>query len=357
MEEKNQAKVKAAKARARSLTPEQRTEIARKAAVARHNIPTADYVGDLKIGDLTISCAVLPNGDRVISRGSITSAFGPVTGGYQQRKRRKSPNKHDGEMPLFLVAESLQPYIDGDLRTVVSRAFRYKDPRGGPIREGIDASLIPRVCDVWLKAREANALTKIQIPVADRAELLMRGLAHSGIIALVDEATGYQEIRRKDELQQILSAYIAPSLLPWSKRFPMDFYQEMFRLWGWNWNPIEYMKKGPRGPRYAGKLTKILIYDQLPEIVLEELERKNPPNAKWQRKNKQFQYLSEDIGNPHVEKLVAIVTTLFRISPNKDIFWDNYARAFPGKNVQQELDVGSDDIPAIASPSALLPPS
>jgi hypothetical protein len=51
---------------------------------------------------------------------------------------------------------------------------------------------------VWLRALDARALTKIQLPVADRADILMRGLAHTGIIALVDEVTAYQrELKHK----------------------------------------------------------------------------------------------------------------------------------------------------------------
>jgi hypothetical protein len=44
--------------------------------------------------------------------------------------------------------------------------------------------LLPQICEVWLKARDKEKLTKIQFPVADRADILMRGLAHTGIIAL-----------------------------------------------------------------------------------------------------------------------------------------------------------------------------
>jgi hypothetical protein len=38
---------------------------------------------------------------------------------------------------------------------------------------------------------------------------LLRGFARVGIIALVDEATGFQRDRTKDALSKILEAYIA----------------------------------------------------------------------------------------------------------------------------------------------------
>jgi hypothetical protein len=187
-----------------------------------------------------------------------------------------------------------------------------------------------------LRAREAGALQKQQLDKAQRAEALMRALADVGLIALVDEVTGYQEKRAKDELQKILAAYISPSLLPWSERFPIDFFKEMFRVWGWPW-PAEDVYKGPLGPRYAGKLIKQLVLENLPPKVLEELEKRNPPNKKWQRRNRMGQLLTDKIGHPHVDKLVANMTMLFRLSDNRKQFWRHYGRAFGKPGDQSEL--------------------
>ncbi len=161
----------------------------------------------------------------------------------------------------------------------------------------------------------------------------MRGLAHVGVVALVDEATGYQVDRDKAELHAILAAYISKELMPWTSRFPLDFYKEMFRLRNWPFSHISKVK----GPRYAGKLTNELVYKKLPPGVLGELRKLNPPNEKWQRKHKLFQFLSAEIGNPHLEKQVAVVTTLMRISPNWRAFERNFQRAFPGNATQLSL--------------------
>src|ERR1041384_2257802 len=211
-------------------------------------VPTATHIGELQIGDLLLPCAVLPDGTRVISQGAMATAFGPVTGGWQMRKRGE--DEHSGVLPPFLVAESLKPHISNDLRTLVSSPYRYKDPRGGPIRIGFEATLLPKVCEVWLTARDKDALTKIQKPVAERAEILMRGLAHVGIVALVDEATGYQEVRDKLALQAILDAYLRKELAAWAKKFPDEFYQQMFRLRGWQWRGMSVNR-----PSVVGKYT------------------------------------------------------------------------------------------------------
>jgi hypothetical protein len=151
----------------------------------------------------------------------------------------------------------------------------------------------------------------------------MRGLAHVGITALVDEATGYQQVRDRDELHRILEAYIAKELLPWTKRFPDEFYGQMFRLRGWQYSPPSVKR-----PKYVGKLTNELIYEKLPKGVLEELRSKNPVTPRGYRKHKHFQFLTEDIGNPHLEKQVVSVTTLMRASPNWATFERLFKRAF-----------------------------
>lgn len=337
MEEKNEAKVRAAKARSESLTPEQRSEIARKAARVRHGIPAATHVGELEIGDLSISCAVLPDGTRLLSQGSITAAFGPVIGGYQQRKR--TADNHDGEMPLFLLAKSLQPFITGDLRTMVSKSWRYKDPRGGPVRVGLEASLLPQSCDVWLKARDAGALTKIQMPVADRAEILMRGLAHTGIIALVDEATGFQYDRAKDALTKILEAFIAKELQPWVRTFPMDFYQELFRLRG-----LDYPKETVKRPQYFGVLTNDIVYKRIAPHVLDELKRVTPINESGRRKHKFFQRLTQNVGYPKLREHLGSVTTIMKLSDHYPDFLEKLDRIHPrfGDTIPLALDYDID---------------
>ena len=66
--------------------------------------------------------------------------------------------------------------------------------------------------------------------IAYRAEILMRGLAHVGIVARVDEANGYLENRNRKSLQEILGKYLLPYRTRWGKRFPDEFDKDIFRL-------------------------------------------------------------------------------------------------------------------------------
>jgi hypothetical protein len=153
--------------------------------------------------------------------------------------------------------------------------------------------------------------------------MLIRGFARVGIIALIDEATGFQKLRARDELQKILAAYIAPDLLPWAKRFPDVFYENLYRVRGWNYEAGSNARTA-----YIGKLTNTLIYEQLPPGVLAELRSKNPrdPTTK-RRKHMYHQFLTEDIGHPHLDKQITTVTTLLSVADN----WNEFARLFAKK--------------------------
>jgi hypothetical protein len=332
--------------RAEILPPEHRRQIAAEAAAARWNRPSVDlaslpkatHPGCLTIGDMKIPCAVLEGGRRVLSEHGITTALGSRSGAS---KRKKKAAAEDGApLPIFVAPRELQPFVPNELRSGLLSPILYR-VRNRAV-EGFDATLLPEICNVWLRAREANKLQDQQKRRAQNAEILMRGLAHVGIIALVDEATGYQEERERDELQRILSAYIAPELMPWTQRFPMEFFKEMFRVWGWKWPPATGLNKGPR---YAGWLIRHWIYDRLPPGVLPELESKSPVRHGGRRNAHLHRWLTSDIGQPHLDKLVTTYLTILKLSPNKASFKENESMMFPEPRDQLEFEFdGSSDL-------------
>lgn len=294
----------------------------------------AEFEGELKIGDLTLPCAVLEDGRRVISQRGMTRTLGrgeTTSGSYYAKKRA---DIGDAELPPFLAAKNIKPFVSSDLAATLAQPIEYRPLHGGRTAFGILADSLPDVCEVWLKAQDAGALKPGQDHIATKASILMRGLAKVGIVALVDEATGYQAVRDRQELHRILESYIAKELLPWAKRFPDEFYQELFRLRGWHFSPMSVKR-----PRLVGRLTEIIVYKKLPPGVLEELKRKNPKNEKGQRKHKHHQFLTEDIGEPHLEKHVAVVTAIMRLSKTWKGFRRSLEKALPPPGGhQREMD-------------------
>ena len=188
--------------------------------------------GVLKIGDVELDVSVLENGVRVVKQTDVFRALG----------RDPRGNSRIDQIPAFMDAKNLQSLISSDLKEMIKRVA-YLD-KNGKEKEGFNADILPLVADLYLKARDAGVLVATQIDTAKKAEMLIRSLARVGITALVDEATGYQYERERDELQKILKAYISEELLKWEKRFPDDFYKEIFRLNGWDFT-VSGIKKRP----------------------------------------------------------------------------------------------------------------
>lgn len=315
---------KGGKARAEKLSPEQRKEIAQQAAEARWGpLPHAILDGEIIIAGRQILCAVLANGQRLLTQETFMTAIGrnprPKAGTGSVRL-----SSVDG-LPPFLAVDNLKPFISDKIRESTTPIV-FKTLKGNRAF-GYDARLLPMVCEVYLKARDEQrtgkkVLTAHQEHIAHTCEILMRGLAHVGIIALVDEATGYQDLRTQKELNQILEMYVQEELRPYISKFPNEFFKQVYRLYGWPYKP-----GSTKRPPVIGNFINKYIYKGLPPNVLPKLQELNPVTEKGWRKHKNFQFLA-DTGNEHLDRQITAVITLLKVSDNKERFYDNYDRVF-----------------------------
>lgn len=322
---------KGGRARAERLSPEERSEAGRRAAESRwgRSVQQATHDGTIQIGDRELVCAVLEDGTRVVAQGTLLTALG--------RARRPKGRGEGGGIIMF--AANLRKFVDPDLDIALKDTIDYRPVAGGR-SVGYRAELIPRICEVYLDARPA--LLKSQQRAYDAAEILHRGLARVGIIALVDEATGYQETRARYELQKILEAYVSAEYRSWVKVFPDEFFQEIYRLQGWEYKPGT-AKRTP----YVGHLVNKYVYKQLPPGVLDELRRLNPKTDKGNRTKKFHQFLTADTGNIHLDKQISTVTTLMRIARDNADFQDMFERAFPPPQLRLPLVVDVPEQPPL----------
>ena len=329
-------------ARAASLSADARRDIAQRAADARwgNAILRATHDGSFLIGTRTITAAVLENRKRVLTQETFLKALDRAP---KAKGGTGSRTMMEGGLPTFLVAENLAPFITDQVRQATTPVI-YRN-LGGQRTIGYDAELLPMVCEVYLRLRdhalsirdsqpgEYSRIMGLQGKVIAAADILMRGLAHVGIIALVDEATGYQQERARDELNRILEAYISAELLSWTKRFPDEFFRQLYRLNGW-----QYIEGKHKRPRYVGSMINKLIYENLPPGVLPELKRLNPPDEGGRRKHCHHQLLTPHTGHPHLDKQVIEVTTLMRVSDDKPTFKKLFEKAFPKRGQQLPIE-------------------
>jgi hypothetical protein len=207
----------------------------------------------------------------------------------------------------------------------------------GSVAHGIRAEIIPRICDVWLDAEESGKLGSRQKVIAQKAKLLMRALAHVGIIALIDEATGYQEVRDRKALEEIINKFISEELRKWTPTFPNDYFSQIFRLKNWRMPSFPTARPG-----IMSYYTNDIVYARLAPGVLEELQIKNPTNGHGRRKYKNFQYLTADHGHPKLKEHLKDVVLLMKASASWQEFRKLLDRAKPRVNVPGELPFMSE---------------
>jgi len=125
--------------------------------------------------------------------------------------------------PFFLQAEALKSFISEDLSRSTAPIF-FRNVSGKKM-VGYDAELLPKVADVYLKMRDSCRSEGKPVPrqyqhIVQACDAVIRGLAHVGIVGLVDEATGYQKVRDEMALQAILDQFLKKEFAAWAKRFP-----------------------------------------------------------------------------------------------------------------------------------------
>jgi len=287
-----------------------------------NQIPIATHEGDVKIGDATIHCAVLDDesNTRVLIQSDFLTSIG----------RSPRPTSKKGvveELPPFLTANNLKPFINNELRSS-TKPIMFKSLRGGGLKGGIyygyKAELLPRVCQVYLEARDAGILKSSQIHIAESCDILVRGLATVGIIALVDEATGFQDDRVKSALAKILEEFLLKEAKPYIGTFPIEFYKQIFRLNRWPWN-----EESTKRPGVIGRWTNDIVYERLAPGILKALQERNPTIKPGRRKYKHFQFLDDEVGDPRLKSHFDDVLALMRAASNWRTFKSMLNRAFP----------------------------
>ena len=285
------------------------------------------HEGEITLGEVIIPCYVLEGGIRVLSGSAMQNAL---------HLQDDSENKSGTRLARYLEQKSLEPFIYKD------KKHGHYEPlicyRGDQKVNGYEATILADICDAFLEARKHINLSSRQKIIADQCEILIRGFARVGIIALIDEATGYQYDRERFELQKILSAYISDEILKWQLTFTDEFYKEVYRLWGLPFIP-KYIKNKPS---FIGKLTSKYVYDMLPKGVVEKIKEQTGKTEKGNWKYKWHQSLTPEVGKEHLKKQIIQVTTLMSVAESKEHFNALFEHKYHKKPVQLELEFNED---------------
>lgn len=288
------------------------------------------HEGELTLGNVIIPCYVLEDGTRVLSGRGMQEALKMV------EEVEEGKQKAGTRLQRYLGQKSLEPFIYRDKEQ--DHYLPVECYKGTQKINGYEATVLADICDAFLEARKTIALSSRQRIIADQCEILIRGFARVGIIALIDEATGYQYDRERFELQKILNAYISDEILKWQLTFTDDFYKEIYRLWGLPFIP-KYIKNKPS---FIGKLTTKYIYDQLPRGVVNKIKEKSGKTDKGNWKYKWHQSLTPEIGREHLKKQIIEVSTLMSISQSKEQFDALFQQKYNTNPIQLQLEFNED---------------
>ena len=307
MSDNSNKAAKGGRARAESLTKEEKTNIAKKGAASRwdKSLPTVLLGAKLQLGGIEVDCYVTEDGERLIAGRGMQDILKLVD---EDTPRQQKPGSR---LTRLLNNKTINPliYKNKNKDHFVPKKRRYL----GRGIAGFNAEMLVDICEGMLEARKQGILkTARQSIIAAQCELIMRGLAKTGIVALIDEATGYQKLRPADGLRTYFDQVLRKDLAVWLKRFPDEFYENIYRLKGWEWPGM-----GKNRFSVVGKYTNDLVYGRIVPGLQDELERRNPKNKNGYRVHKHHQWLNDDAGDKLFSQQMFTILALQRACLNK----------------------------------------
>lgn len=253
-------------------------------------------------------CYVLDGGTRVLSkRGALRLLSSGAESGQLERYIAALPNRFQ-----YLAAGA-----NGE-------EFILPEGRVG---HAIQASTLVAICSAYVEALRAGELRKTQVHLAHAAAVLLARAAETGIAALIDEATGYDAVRKRGDLGKIFRDAVGM----WELTFAADFVRDLCRL-------------GIAGKRYqdwtCGVYPRPLsaAFHRIYTLILggaakKELKARNPEPRRGRNHHQWLTAEAHDI----LAKNMGIVRFCARTSSSSQEFWARLSEHYAG---QQRLVYG-----------------
>jgi len=267
-------------------------------ATASESLPFSMFRGTIKIGDIDLECHVLNDERRVFTQREVVRVL-------SHGRESGNLSRYLDRNPLFTNQFSAGPTID------------FKIPGSPTIGNGYEATLLIEICELYLEARWQKLLKASQLKLAMQSEIILRSCAKVGIIALIDEATGYQEVRKKRALQIKLQAFIAEEMQEWAQMFKPEFWFELARLEGIHYSPRNR-------PLRWGKYVMAFVYDAIDKDMGNTMRIINP-DPHFKQNDHQ---LLTDFGRQQVHDQIERVVTIMKLCKDMKDFRQKFDQVF-----------------------------
>lgn len=289
-------------------------------------LPKATHQGQMAVGDQLLDCYVLEDGRRVFHKRGMARALGLKSEGGNAFMRSMQRKGLGSELPP-------------KLREKINNPVNFK-PLTQDLAHGYDAEVLAEVAKAIVAADKQGKLTKSQHGLAVQAEILLNAFAKVGVVALIDEATGYQQIRDPKALRILVQQYIEDEKREWEKQFPDGYYDDLNRIYG-----SKRLTQTSNGaviqnrPQHFANFTRSYVYHPLENgAVLEELDRINPKmDGKGTRRARFHQHLTQGYGIEKLKRQVQEVQTLMAVSDTVNQFKKLFQKRFPNKGDQGDF--------------------
>jgi hypothetical protein len=266
--------------------------------------PFAKHRGTIDLNGNPVDVYVLDTDQRVISLRAAVKVLTGIDGGILED---------------YIGVKALKDFVNSDL--VLEETIDFYIPGTGFRGRGITAEQFEGILSGYVRALQAGALkTDRQKEIAVTCAILATSFLKLGIVALIDEATGYQDERAADALEIKFKAYVADELRAWEKTFPDELWEMFGRLTNW---------KGPlhKRPKWWGHLVNELIYEAMDPDIAKYLKENKPKPFHGQNYH---QWLTEDVGLkaliPHIYKVIGMGENCTAIRELRDRVAERYGR-------------------------------
>lgn len=254
-------------------------------------MPKALYAG--KLFDGLVDCYVLDDGRRVISqRGMVRSLSGGPGRGNVSRYIERLPSQFNG---LTVVPE-----------------IHFAIPTGGRAI-GREHAWAVDVWQAYVDAHFAGELHPAQEDLAKRSAVILRSLGKVGLAALIDEATGYQEVRASDELRGMFARYLRDEPMTWTRMWDDEVVGKLCSLY-------QVERRGRQFPTFLGNVIGKLYQVILPADVYSEMKLRNGSGN--ERQGKHHQFFRDSLWR-FVNNDMPTIAYFARVSRSRDEFWNH----------------------------------
>ena len=282
------------------------------------NLPKAITTGAVPFGNVEMDCYNLDDGRRVFSQRGIVR--GLTAGNASNSGGRKS-----GTLEAYLAR------IPGESAANLAGAsheIAFVLP-SGTHAIGREVGWLVKLCRAYDDASRAGALHPRQLHLADQARVILGACAEVGIVALVDEATGFQYVREAGILADIFKRALRDEPTKWQRTWRDDVVDALCRT-------FRIQRKGKEFPAplmgVVGKLYRTLFGAD----VHEEMKRRNP---RGEARDIHTQWMSDETLSAlreHLEVIRAFAVT----TDSKTQFWERLSRYAGNGKGQTELLLG-----------------